>query len=221
MHRPPRSCVAKASRAHVACVLGHEKEKMRVQVCRRPTPLSRMCHLAVVGTLSIALTTLLDHMMAAQVEVPYVPLLGSLTLCLILLVRLYTHTRRLEQAVAQQSQRLAGAAGESAPAPETPPAAEASYRLLFDNNPQPMWVYALDTLAFLAVNDAAIHHYGYTRAEFLGMTLKDIRPPEDVAALLDNVVHMTAGLDHADTWRHRKRDGTIIEVEITSHSLTF
>ncbi len=192
-----------------------------MQVCRRPTPLSRLCHLAVVGTLSFALTILLDYRIAGQVEIPYVPLLGSLTLGLILLVRLYTHARRLEQAVAQQSQGLAGAAGESAPAQETQPASEASYRLLFDNNPQPMWVYDLDTLAFLAVNDAAVYHYGYTRAEFLGMTIKDIRPPEDVAALLDNVAHTTAVLDPADTWRHRKQDGTIIEVDITSHSLTF
>jgi PAS domain S-box-containing protein len=221
MNRPSRSYATKASRAHALCVLGYEKEKMHVQVCRRPTPLSSLCRLAVVGTLSFALTILLDHIMAADVEVLYVPLLGSLTLCLILLVRLYTHARRLEQAVAQQSQRLAGAAGVLPPAPETQPASEASYRLLFDNNPQPMWVYDCDTLAFLAVNNAAVHYYGYTRAEFLSMTLKDIRPPEDVAALLDRVAHTTAGLDHADTWRHRKRDGTIIEVEITSHSLTF
>src|SRR5438093_10652785 len=124
--------------------------------------------------------------MAGQVEGLYAPLLGSLTLCLILLVRLYTYVRRLEQAVAQQSQSLAGAAGESAPAQETPPASEASYRLWFDNNPQPMWVYDLDSLAFLAVNDAAVDHYGYTRTEFLRLTIKDIRPPEDVAALLDN-----------------------------------
>ena len=76
------------------------KEKMHVQVCRRPTPpLSRMYHLTVVGTLSSALTILLDHMTAAQVEGPYVPLLGSLTLCLILVVRLYTHARRLEHSV--------------------------------------------------------------------------------------------------------------------------
>ena len=159
--------------------------------------------------------------MIAGVEVPYVPLIGSLTLCLGFLGRLYRHTKWLEQAIAQQSQGLAAAAGENTLAPETQPSSEASYRLLFDNNPQPMWVYDRDTLAFLAVNDAAIHHYGYTRAEFLGMTLKDIRPPEDVAALLDNVAHTTADLDHADTWRHRKRDGTIIEVDITSHSLTF
>src|SRR5690349_14413165 len=133
MHRPPRSCSVKVSRAHVLRGLGHEKEKMHVQVCRRSPSLSSLCRLVVVGTLSFALTIFLDHIMAAQVEVLYVPLLVSLMLCLILLVRLYTHARRLEQAVVQQSQRRAGAAGESAPAPETPPAAEASYRLLFDN----------------------------------------------------------------------------------------
>ena len=57
---------------------------------------------------------------------------------------------------------------------------EAQYRLLFESNPQPMWVYDLSTLRFLAVNDAAIHHYGYTRAEFLDMTIMDIRPEDDV-----------------------------------------
>jgi len=191
-----------------------------VQACHRPTSLSRLCCLTVVSILSFGLVVLLGHMMAGG-EVPYVPFIGSLTLCLSCLVRLYMHAKWLEQAMAQQSQGLAAVAAENLPAPETQPASEASYRLLFDNNPQPMWVYDRDTLAFLAVNDAAVHHYGYTRAEFLGMTLKDIRPPEDVAALLDNVAHTTADLDHADTWRHRKHDGTIIEVDITSHSLTF
>ena len=205
----------------MSSVLGHEKEKMHVPVSRRPTPLSSLCRFAVVGTLGFALAMLPDHRMAAQVEVLYVLLSGSLTLCLILLARLYTNARRLEQAAAQQSQSLALAAGESMPASQTQPASEANYRLLFDDNPQPMWVYDLDTLAFLAVNDAAVYRYGYTRAEFLCMTIKDLRPPADSAARIDNGAHTTAGLDPADTWRHRKRDGTIIEVEITSHSLTF
>ena len=156
MNRLPRSYAVKAPRAHVSCALGYEKEKMHVQVCRRPTPLSSLRQLAMVGTLSFALIILLGHMMAVQGEVPYGLLLGSLTLGLILLVRLYTYARRLEQAVAQQSHSLAVATGESTPARETLPASEASYRLLFDNNPQPMWVYDLDTLVFLAVNDAAV-----------------------------------------------------------------
>ena len=64
---------------------------------------------------------------------------------------------------------------------------EEIYRFMFANNPQPMWIYDLETLAFLEVNQAAISHYGYSRKEFLSMTLKDIRPPEDIPALLKDV----------------------------------
>jgi PAS domain S-box-containing protein len=84
-----------------------------------------------------------------------------------------------------------------------------------------MWVYDLETLAFLAVNDTAVRRYGYSREEFLGMTIKDIRPPEDVSALLENVAQVSEGLDEAGVWRHRTKDGTPIEVEIVSHTLTF
>ena len=98
---------------------------------------------------------------------------------------------------------------------------EARYRLLFESSPFPMWVYDLETLRFLAVNDAALYRYGYARAEFLTMTIKDIRPPEDVPALLDNVARGGKGLDEAGAWRHRLKDGTIIDVEISSHPLIF
>ncbi len=65
---------------------------------------------------------------------------------------------------------------------------ERRYRMLFENNPQPMWTYSLDTLRFLDVNEAAVLHYGYTRDEFLAMTLLDLRPSEeDAVALLRNV----------------------------------
>src|SRR4029077_533948 len=56
---------------------------------------------------------------------------------------------------------------------------ERNYRLLFEGHPQPMWLYDLDTLAFLEVNDAAVERYGYSRAEFLAMTIKEIRPPQE------------------------------------------
>ncbi|MGH9944411.1 MAG: PAS domain S-box protein [Pyrinomonadaceae bacterium] len=98
---------------------------------------------------------------------------------------------------------------------------EARYRLLFDSNPLPMWVYDLETLRFIAVNEAAIEHYGYSREEFLGMTLKDIRPPEDVPSLLDVTRLPATGLEHSGIWRHRKKDGSTIHVEITSHALVF
>ncbi len=98
---------------------------------------------------------------------------------------------------------------------------EGRYRTLFEANPHPMWVYDLESLRFLAVNAAAIAHYGYSRDEFLAMTLKDIRPPEDIPALLANVEAVDEGLDHAGVWRHRKRDGKIIDVEISSHVIDF
>jgi PAS domain S-box-containing protein len=98
---------------------------------------------------------------------------------------------------------------------------EERYRILFQNSPQPMWVFDEETLRFLAVNEAAIHHYGYSREEFLAMTIKDIRPAEDVPALLDDVGKRSRGIDLAGTWHHRKKDGTLIAVEVTSHELTF
>ena len=98
---------------------------------------------------------------------------------------------------------------------------ERRYRVLFEANPHPMWVYDLETLSFLAVNEAAVRHYGYSREEFLGMTLKDIRPPEDVAALTKTVGELKNGINYSGRWRHRKKDGRLITVEITSHTLHF
>lgn len=93
------------------------------------------------------------------------------------------------------------------------------YRLLFDKNPQPMCVFDMETLAFLAVNEATVAHYGYSREEFFGMTVKDIRPPEDVPALLKYFSETPEGLVEAGEWRHRKKDGTIIDVKITASRL--
>jgi PAS domain S-box-containing protein len=94
------------------------------------------------------------------------------------------------------------------------------YRVLFKGHPEPMWVYDMDTLGFLDVNDAAVDKYGYTKAEFLAMTIGDIRPHEDVAALLEQV-DLPATLDRSGPWRHLKKDGTAIDMEITSHSIRF
>jgi len=98
---------------------------------------------------------------------------------------------------------------------------EEEYRSMFANNPQPMWIYDLETLTFLEVNDAALHHYGYTRDEFLSMTIKDIRPKEDIDHLLKDDETTNHTYSSADEWRHLKKTGEIITVEIVSHSLTF
>jgi two-component system cell cycle sensor histidine kinase/response regulator CckA len=96
---------------------------------------------------------------------------------------------------------------------------ERRYRLLFDVNPEAMWVYNAENLAFLMVNEAAIERYGYSREEFLGMTTRDICPPEDIAAL--EADSLKPKYSHVDgQWRHRKKDGRIIYVEITAHAIT-
>jgi PAS domain S-box-containing protein len=95
------------------------------------------------------------------------------------------------------------------------------YDNFYKSNPHPMWIYDLETLAFLDVNNAAIKHYGYSQEEFLSMTIKDIRPPEDIPALLENVSKVTEGLDIAGTWRHIKKNGDLIYVEIISHTMAF
>ncbi len=94
------------------------------------------------------------------------------------------------------------------------------YRLLFEGNPNPMWVYDRETLAFLAVNDATVAHYGYSRDDFLHMTLADIRPPDDFARLLQQLPERV-GNRAVSEWTHRKQDGALIEVETISNSLLF
>jgi len=98
---------------------------------------------------------------------------------------------------------------------------EHTLQSLYSNCPIPMWVYDVKTLRFLDVNRAAVRQYGYSREEFLRMTIKDIRPPEDVPALLALVARLTHGVNRVGIWRHRRKDGTLFSVEITSHTLTF
>jgi PAS domain S-box-containing protein len=104
---------------------------------------------------------------------------------------------------------------------ETLSESEAQYRILFESNPHPMWVYDSETLGFMAVNAAAVRHYGYSRNQFLGMSIKDIRDAEHVPALLESTTKDDAGLSEIGIWKHRKQDGTPIDVEITSHGIVF
>lgn len=94
---------------------------------------------------------------------------------------------------------------------------EESFRLLFLDNPLPMWVFERCSLRFLEVNAAAVAHYGYTRAEFLGMRLTDIRPEEDVPILQQSLAAERPILEESGPWRHRLKSGRLIDVQITSH----
>ncbi len=96
---------------------------------------------------------------------------------------------------------------------------ESHYRLLFENNPTPVYVYDETTLGFLAVNKAAVLHYGYSREEFLSLTLKDIALLEEIPAFMQKLSLLPSGAGSSGIWRHRKKDGKLSEMEITSHSL--
>jgi PAS domain S-box-containing protein len=98
---------------------------------------------------------------------------------------------------------------------------EESFRLLFDHNPLPMWVYDLEDLSFQAVNSAAIEHYGYSREEFLAMRITDIRAPEDIAVLMNNLADPRKALESTGPWRHITKVGDQREVEIRSHVIDF
>ncbi|MFO7584821.1 MAG: PAS domain S-box protein, partial [Anaerolineales bacterium] len=98
---------------------------------------------------------------------------------------------------------------------------ESQYRLLFENNPIPMWVYDLETLQFLDVNAAAVGRYGFSKDEFLRMSIRDIRPPEEIPLLEKNIAEQEEPLQTSGPWRHKTKDGEIFFAEIFSHSITY
>ncbi len=96
------------------------------------------------------------------------------------------------------------------------------YRELFEAHPHPMFVFDVETRAFLMVNEAAILQYGYSREEFSRMTLRDIRPPEEVAGMEQIVEEGGEGLRKVEgTWHHRARDGRVFPVAVTSQPFVY
>jgi PAS domain S-box-containing protein len=95
------------------------------------------------------------------------------------------------------------------------------YRVLFESNPVPMWLSDPGTRRFLAVNGAAVRHYGYTHEEFLTMTIQAIYPPEDIPALLKFLENEEADAAKSGESRHRRKDGTLMQVEVISTPLRF
>lgn len=96
-----------------------------------------------------------------------------------------------------------------------------SYREMFAHNPGPMWIYDAETLKFLDVNQSAQMHYGYTKDEFLEMTIKDVRPEEDIPFFVQDVKNTISDYNRAGIWRHKKKNGDIIYVEVTSHLIVY
>ncbi|HYE92961.1 MAG TPA: ATP-binding protein [Terriglobales bacterium] len=107
-----------------------------------------------------------------------------------------------------------------------PSARDGSFRLLFASNPLPMWVYDLATSYVLEVNDAAIAYYGYRRDEFLRLRVTDLTPADERARVKDTLAEVAAARDQAvrrydRTWKQRRKDGTVRDVDAASHALEF
>ena len=96
---------------------------------------------------------------------------------------------------------------------------QAKFEFLFSDTPLPLFLYDCETLRYIEVNQAAVIQYGYSREEFLRMKITDVRPAEDVSRLLARVRQSISELDYLGIWRHRLKDGRIIDVEITSRLL--
>jgi PAS domain S-box-containing protein len=129
--------------------------------------------------------------------------------------QLESHIKNLETLVQERTHELA----HRQRAEDALRNSESHYRLLFENNPTPVYVYDQATLGFLAANEAAVLHYGYSREEFLSLTLNDIALPEEIPAFLQTLSRAASGAPNSGIWRHRKKGGKLSEMELTSHSL--
>lgn len=101
---------------------------------------------------------------------------------------------------------------------------EEKYRLLFQKSPLPKWIYDMSTLRILDVNDTAVLHYGYSREEFLAMTIKDLRPPADLNKLMEvysKFDNRPAGAIHFGVFTHCKKDGSCIQVEVYGNRFNY
>jgi PAS domain S-box-containing protein len=91
-----------------------------------------------------------------------------------------------------------------------------SYKLLFEKNPMPMWIMSTTALNILDVNEAAVNHYGYTKEEFLKLNATDLRPEEDISKFMGTVPTQLKGRKRHGIWRHKKKDGTVIMVDVVT-----
>jgi two-component system, cell cycle sensor histidine kinase and response regulator CckA len=125
----------------------------------------------------------------------------------------------VDLALAQELARNSGLAVDNVRLRQDVQETDRRARLVFDAHPQPMWIFDVDTLAILAVNEAAVHHYGWTREEFGDMTIMDLLAPDDLAPVA------SAAVDHAPLRgevaraHHQRRDGSLVDMEIVSHEL--
>jgi two-component system cell cycle sensor histidine kinase/response regulator CckA len=121
-------------------------------------------------------------------------------------------------ALAQELARSSGLAVDNVQLRQDAQETDRRARVIFDAHPQPMWIFDVDTLAILAVNEAAVHHYGWTREEFGDMTIMDLLAPEDLTPLASAVDYAPLRGEVARA-HHQRRDGSLVDMEIVSHEL--
>jgi PAS domain S-box-containing protein len=129
--------------------------------------------------------------------------------------------KEVNQHLVDRREELARANAELASVNKALQQFQKQQRLLFDSIPYPVWVYESNTLAIKDVNESAIRSYGYSRGEFLSLTIKDLRPAEDIPVLLEYVKKAPEGAETTSICRHRKKNGALIDVEITSGTVVF
>ncbi len=98
---------------------------------------------------------------------------------------------------------------------------EKKYKLLFENNPMPMWMLSVPDMNVVDVNESALKHYGYTRSQFLKLNGRDMRPAEDIPRFEEAAGKQKKGVRYSGVWRHLKKDGTIIHVEVIAHDIEY
>src|SRR2546428_6157871 len=122
----------------------------------------------------------------------------------------------IQRAVREAAERRARAQAEDALKQS-----EEGFRQLFNCNPHPTWVFDVETLRFVEVNDAAVEHYGYSRDEFLGMRITDIHPSQEVPLVQEAVATPKDGIRRFGTWVHRTKAGRLLNVDVAAHDLDF
>lgn len=98
---------------------------------------------------------------------------------------------------------------------------DAQFRFLFSENPQPMWVFDLQEYRFLAVNKAAVRHYGFTPEEFMRLTPQDFLPPEQVEAFRKDAAESCAHTESRGCWNHYRKDQLLVDVELSARDLSY
>lgn len=167
---------------------------------KRPPPAAPVFVTLALG-LAVGEILVEENVVHSYVPTPYAHGLAALGLLGLLVVYQMLLTAKLstEQANAALARR------------------EESFRLLFANHPEPMWVYDEQTLEILAVNDAAVERYGYSQQEFLAMRISNLRPTADLSRLAEDLAAPRGDFATSGGWHHILADGTVIDVEISSH----